>query len=89
MVIGGGSISGVGIAPGYARFDTQTDIANCSTLDSVSPGSIIVVYNDGDPNLNLPADDTNDANGDGVYILPAKGSCIRTCAGPLHHLILP
>ncbi|MEP3226830.1 MAG: hypothetical protein ABJO01_12710 [Parasphingorhabdus sp.] len=77
-----GSTSGVGIAPGYARFDASSDLANCAGLSAIAPGSIIVVYNDSDPNSNLPADDANDANGDGVYILQARGSCIKTCAGP-------
>lgn len=77
-----GVISGVGIAPGYARLDALSDPANCSSLASLSPGTIIVVYNDGDPNLNLPPDDSTDANGDDVYILRATGSCVRTCPGP-------
>ncbi|WP_299873754.1 hypothetical protein [uncultured Cocleimonas sp.] len=76
------SISGIGISSGYARLDSQTDPTNCSALSSVPPGSIIVVYNDDEPNDNLPADDTSDSNGDGVYVLPAKGSCVKTCAGP-------
>lgn len=77
-----GSVSGVGIAPGYARFDTITDSANCSALGLLSPGSIVVVYNANDPNTNLPPDDSTDANGDGVYILQGQGSCIKTCSGP-------
>ena len=54
----------------------------CSGLAAVAPGSIIVVNNDDDPNLNLPADDASDANNDGVYVLQARGDCVRTCAGP-------
>lgn len=77
-----GSSSGVGIAPGYARFDATTSPGTCSALSSVAPGSIVVVYNDGDPNSNMPPDDVSDANGDGVYIFQARGACIKTCAGP-------
>ncbi len=76
---GGG---GVGTSPGYARFDATSNATMCSALSSISPGSIIVVYNDGDPNANLPADDANDSNGDGVYVFQARGDCIKTCAGP-------
>lgn len=78
----GGGGTGLGTAPGYARFDTTTNPAMCSGLASVAPGSIIVVYNDDDPNLNLPADDATDANNDGVFVLQARGDCVRTCAGP-------
>ena len=77
-----GSTTGAGTAPGYARFDAVTDSASCSALSSVNPGSIIVVYNANDPNLNLPADDSTDSNNDGVFILPAQGSCMKTCSGP-------
>ena len=77
-----GSVAGVGIAPGYARFDSQTDPSNCSSLNAMSPGSIIVVYNGDDKNTNMPSNDTTDSNGDGVYVFPAEGSCIKTCAGP-------
>lgn len=78
----GGGGTGIGTAPGYARFDTTGNAAMCSGLAAVSPGSIIVVYNDSDPNLNLPADDATDSNNDGVYVLQARGDCVRTCAGP-------
>lgn len=78
----GGGGGGLGTAPGYARFDATTNAAMCSALASIAPGSIIVIYNDGDPNPNLPADDANDANGDGVYVFQARGACIKTCAGP-------
>ncbi|MEL7189661.1 MAG: hypothetical protein AAGK17_08945 [Pseudomonadota bacterium] len=78
----GGGGTGIGTAPGYSRFDTTTNAALCSALSSVVPGSIIVVYNDADPNLNIPADDLSDTNNDGVYIIPARSDCIRSCAGP-------
>ncbi len=76
-----GSTSGVGISPGYARFDASSSFV-CSALAAMPPGSIIVVYNDGDPNPNLPPDDATDANGDGVYVFQARGACIKTCSGP-------
>lgn len=77
-----GSVTGVGTAPGYARFDAVTDSANCSSLSSLSPGDLIVVYNGNDPNGNLPADDTTDSNGDGVYVFSAQSSCMKSCSGP-------
>ncbi|MEL7122027.1 MAG: gliding motility-associated C-terminal domain-containing protein [Bacteroidota bacterium] len=48
--------------------------------ESVLPGSILVVYNAGDPNPALPLDDPEDANGDGVYIIPSNSSCINECS---------
>ena len=77
-----GTTTGVGIAPGYLRFDATSDVANCASLSSMTPGSIIVVYNALDPNNNLPPDDSTDSNGDGVFVLPAQGSCMTTCNGP-------
>lgn len=78
----GGGGTGIGTASGYAQFDATTNAAVCGALSSVTPGSIIVVYNDADPNLNLPADDPSDANGDGVYVLQARSDCVRSCLGP-------
>jgi hypothetical protein len=65
-------ITGVGIASGHLRITG-------SCLSNVAPGTIIVIYNDGDPNANVPADDINDSNGDCIYIIPASSSCIEAC----------
>lgn len=52
------------ISPGCYRFKNE---ANWSC---VPYGSIIVIYNGGDVNASLPADDPTDANNDHVYVLP-------------------
>lgn len=77
-----GSLPTIGISSGYLRFDAFSDPANCSSFSSMAPGSMIVVYNDADPNAGLPADDSTDSNGDGVYVLPGNSSCLTTCNGP-------
>lgn len=76
-----GSMPGVGIAFGHLRFDRQTDPASCAALETMSPGSLLVVYhnNGGSPNISLPPDDIDDSNNDGVYIFSAVGPCIRSC----------
>ena len=56
-----GPASGTGIATGHARF-SSTD----ATWSAVPGGSIIVLYNPGDPNTALPANDPTDGNGDGA-----------------------
>ncbi len=66
-----GSVSGVGIASGYLILG--------STFNSISPGSLIVIYNVGDPDTVLPADDPTDANGDGVYVIPSNDSSLNGC----------
>lgn len=47
--------------------------------DAVPPGSILVIFNPDDRNPDLPADDPMDADGDGVYIIPANDDCVQTC----------
>lgn len=58
--------SGTGIAMGHMIF------ANDAQWQCMSPGAMIVIYNDTDPNPAMPADDPTDANGDCVYIIPAS-----------------
>lgn len=67
-----GSGSGQGIAAGYL-----TITGAC--LSSIPPGALIVIYNDNEPNSNLPADDPTDSNSDGVYVFPANYSCFSYC----------
>lgn len=40
-------------------------------------GSIIVIYNSGDPNASMPADDPTDADNNGVYILPVTSPLLE------------
>lgn len=63
--------SGAGNAPGHIVF------GDC--YSNVLPGSIIVVYNADDPNPMLPADDPQDSNGDGIYIIPHTDPCMDAC----------
>lgn len=65
------------ISPGSFRFK---DDANWSC---VPYGSIIVIYNGGDVNANLPPDDPTDANNDKVYVLPIASAYLEM------HLTLP
>lgn len=60
-----------GSAPGHSSFG--------SCYSAVPPGSIIVFYNEDDPNPALPADDPLDSNNDGVYIVSHNDDCINTC----------
>ncbi len=60
---------------------TQGHIAFGSCYRAVPPGSIIVVYNPTDRNVNLPPDDIDDTNpADGVYIIPGNNTtCLNSC----------
>ena len=64
--------AGEGNAMGYLSFGT--------CYNAVPPGSIIVIYNEGDPNPALPPDDPQDSDGDGVYIIPHTHPCLDACA---------
>ena len=63
--------SGEGNAAGHISF------GDC--YNAIPPGSIIVVYNNESPNPLLPTADPQDANGDGVYIIPHNDSCMDAC----------
>jgi hypothetical protein len=72
-----------GVARGHYRFTSSFPIVN--------PGDIIVIYNTADINTNLPPDDINDSNGDGVYIIPITSTLLERCtslpsstSGPLY-----
>jgi hypothetical protein len=60
-----------GVGVGCFRF------ANISNWSAVRYGSLIIVYNAQDKNLVLPADDSTDANGDGVYVVPSTCSFLQ------------
>jgi gliding motility-associated-like protein len=59
------------ISPGCYRFKNDA-IWSC-----VPFGAIIVIYNSGDPNASMPADDPTDANNDKVYILPVTSTYLE------------
>jgi gliding motility-associated-like protein len=61
----------VAISPGCYRFKNDPNWA------CVPYGSIIVVYNSGDVNASLPADDPTDANNDHVYIVPITSTLLE------------
>ncbi len=62
-----------GIAPGHFRFTNDAQWA------SIPVGSLIVVYNAGDPNPSLPADDPTDANNDSLYVVPHTSTLFERC----------
>lgn len=45
----------------------------------VQNGTLIVVYNSGDKNASLPADDQTDSNGDNIYIIPDTSIYVERC----------
>ncbi len=67
----GGAMSGVGISAGHFRFDQSC------TWEKVRVGSIIVLYNQADPNILLPVDDATDGDLDFLYVVPVinAGTC--------------
>lgn len=56
--------SSSGIAPGHLR------LTNNAQWASIPVGSLIVVYNDDEPNPSLPPDDINDSDNDSLYVIP-------------------
>ena len=66
-----GSTSGVGLAQGALRF------SNSSFWSCIPVGTLIVVYNDTDPNASLPANDVSMNDGNCRLILPASSALIE------------
>ncbi len=64
--------SATGVSDGHIIFG--------SAFNSVTPGSLILIYNQNDRDPNIPADDPTDSNGDGVYILPADHASLNGCS---------
>ena len=62
-----------GIAPGHFRF------SNVAQWASIPVGSVIVIYNEDDPNGDLPADDPTDANNDSLYVVPHTSALFERC----------
>jgi hypothetical protein len=63
--------TGAGVAAGHYRFTNLTPL--------VPIGSIIVVYNNGDVNDNMIADDPLDSNNDHVYVYPINSPYLERC----------
>jgi len=64
---------GTGVATGHARI-------SAACLSSVPVGSLIVIYNAAEKHEAITAaDDVNDSNGDGVYIIPSNSTCLQYC----------
>jgi len=57
-------VTGTGVAPGCNRF------SNDPLWSSVPLGTIIVIYNDGDPNGDLPIDDLSLSDGNCLIVAP-------------------
>lgn len=64
---------GSGFATGHLRFK------NVAPWTRLPVGALIVIYNDLDKDIILPADDPYDINNDCVYVLPATHSSIEYC----------
>ncbi|MDG1332274.1 MAG: hypothetical protein P8P74_08080 [Crocinitomicaceae bacterium] len=62
-----------GIAPGHFRF------SYAAQWGSIPVGSLIVVYNNGDANAALPADDPTDSNNDSLYVVPHDNALFERC----------
>jgi hypothetical protein len=67
--------AGIGVANGHFRISPT-----CTNLSAIPVGSLVVIYNAGERNPAIPADDPADANGDKVYILPHTNSCLEVTA---------
>jgi len=62
---------GTGVAAGHYRFT--------SLFPSVPTGSLIVIYNTSDINLNMLPDDPTDINNDSIYIIPINSIYLERC----------
>ncbi len=66
--------TGMGIARGHYMFDS------IPAWQNIPNGSIILIYNPGDKNPKIPADDEDDSSPkDSIYILPITSSKIKRC----------
>ncbi len=66
----------MGVANGAMRF------ANISFWECVPKGTIIVVYNNGSPNQNLPMDDQDLNDGNNQLVLPASSNLLESTPQP-------
>lgn len=63
--------TGTGVATGYLSFD--------ATYNSITPGTIILIYNQNDIDPSLPPADPTDVNNDGVYVIPSDHPSLTGC----------
>lgn len=64
-----------GVASGHLRFNNNAQWAVVPT------GSLILLYNESDPNALLPPDDPNDvAPQDSIYVLPSNHALMQGCS---------
>ena len=64
--------TGQGIASGCLRFSYDNQ------WSCLAGGTLIVIYNQNDPNLNIPPIDENDSNNDCVYILSGNSMLLES-----------
>lgn len=64
----GGPSSGVGIATGAMRF------SNAAFWSCIYPGTLIVIYNDSDPNSSMPAQDLSTTDQNCKLVTPANSN---------------
>jgi len=65
--------TGAGVAAGHYRFTNLTPL--------IPIGSLIIVYNNADINLNMISDDPLDSNNDFVYVFPINSIYLEKCTG--------
>ncbi|MBK6831605.1 MAG: hypothetical protein IPG92_13105, partial [Flavobacteriales bacterium] len=71
----GTTLTGSGVSAGHVRF------GNVAAWSAVPTGSIILLYNNGDLNALLPADDPTDTSpNDKRYILPINHASMEGCS---------
>ncbi|MEX1193208.1 MAG: hypothetical protein WEA99_14655 [Brumimicrobium sp.] len=61
---------GTGIALGHLR------LTNHAQWSDIPVGSVVVVYNEDDPNPSLPADDPFDSDNDSLYVIPHNNTTL-------------
>ncbi|MBL4706775.1 MAG: hypothetical protein JKY54_19755, partial [Flavobacteriales bacterium] len=64
--------TGTGIATGAIRFDPANTFWEC-----IPYGTLIVIYNESDPNPDLPVDDASLVDGNCILVIPANSSLLE------------
>ena len=67
----GGQATGTGVAAGSVRF------SNNALWSCVPVGTLIVIYNDGDPNTSIPAQDLSVSDGNCRLIIPVSSNLLE------------
>ena len=65
-----GGVTGTGVAPGAVRF------SNAAFWSCIPLGTIIVVYNNNDPNTSLPAQDLSRTDGNCRLVIPINNTSL-------------